>query len=204
MEFLPDVVLLVGRVLFALIFINSGIAHLTKLNAMTGYAQFKKVPSPKLAVIVTGLMLIIGGLYVALGIFADLGALLLAIFLIVSAFMMHNFWTIQDEQAKQAETINFFKNIALAGAALIIFALVSTGVEFGPEITKHPWHPRGCFALPVPSTRGNFPSYRVRSSYWFHSWLCRRRWFDGCSTNAHIHIWDVSGAGNDRIIDNCF
>jgi uncharacterized membrane protein YphA (DoxX/SURF4 family) len=101
---------------------------------MTGYAQFKKVPSPKLAVIVTGLMLIIGGLYVALGIFADLGALLLAIFLIVSAFMMHNFWTIQDEQAKQAETINFFKNIALAGAALIIFALVSTGVEFGPEI----------------------------------------------------------------------
>jgi uncharacterized membrane protein YphA (DoxX/SURF4 family) len=134
MEFLPDVVLLVGRVLFALIFINSGIAHLTKLNAMTGYAQFKKVPSPKLAVIVTGLMLIIGGLYVALGIFADLGALLLAIFLIVSAFMMHNFWTIQDEQAKQSETINFFKNIALAGAALIIFALVSTGVEFGPEI----------------------------------------------------------------------
>jgi uncharacterized membrane protein YphA (DoxX/SURF4 family) len=134
MEFLPDAVLLVGRVLFALIFINSGIAHLTKLNAMTGYAQFKKVPSPKLAVIVTGLMLIIGGLYVALGIFADLGALLLAIFLIVSAFMMHNFWTIQDEQAKQAETINFFKNIALAGAALIIFALVSTGVEFGPEI----------------------------------------------------------------------
>lgn len=134
MEFLPDVVLLVGRVLFAIIFINSGIAHLTKLNAMTGYAQFKKVPSPKLAVIVTGLMLIIGGLYVALGIFADLGALLLAIFLIVSAFMMHNFWTIQDEQAKQAETINFFKNIALAGAALIIFALVSTGVEFGPEI----------------------------------------------------------------------
>jgi uncharacterized membrane protein YphA (DoxX/SURF4 family) len=134
MEFLPDVVLLVGRVLFALIFIKSGIAHLTKLNATTGYAQFKKVPSPKLAVIVTGLMLIIGGLYVALGIFADLGALLLAIFLIVSAFMMHNFWTIQDDQAKQGETPNFFKNIALAGAALIIFALVSTGTEFGPEI----------------------------------------------------------------------
>ncbi len=134
MDFLPDVVLLVGRVLFALIFINSGIAHLTKLNAMTGYAQFKKVPAPKLAVIVTGLMLIIGGLYVALGIFADLGALLLAIFLILSAFMMHNFWTIQDEQAKQGETINFFKNISLAGAALIIFALVATGTEFGPEI----------------------------------------------------------------------
>ena len=130
-----DILLVIGRVLFALIFINSGIAHLTKLQAMTGYAQFKKVPAAKLSVIVTGLMLIVGGLYVALGVYADLGALLLAIFLIASAFMMHNFWTIQDEQAKQGETINFFKNLALAGAALIIFVMVGSGVDFGPAIT---------------------------------------------------------------------
>jgi uncharacterized membrane protein YphA (DoxX/SURF4 family) len=123
-----DILLLVGRVLFALIFINSGIAHLTKLNDMTGYAQFKKVPAPKLAVIVTGLMLIIGGLYIVFGVYADLGALLLAIFLVPTAFMMHNFWTIQDPQAKQGEMINFFKNLSLAGAALILFVLVGSGV----------------------------------------------------------------------------
>ncbi|MEY3156021.1 MAG: hypothetical protein RL057_35 [Actinomycetota bacterium] len=131
-----DILLVLGRVLFALIFINSGIAHLTKLQAMTGYAQYKKVPAAKLSVIVTGLMLIVGGLYVALGVYADLGALLLAIFLVSSAFLMHNFWTIQDEQAKQGETINFFKNISLAGAALIIFVLVGSGVDFGPSITE--------------------------------------------------------------------
>jgi uncharacterized membrane protein YphA (DoxX/SURF4 family) len=131
-----DILLVIGRVLFALIFINSGIAHLTKLQAMTGYAQFKKVPAAKLSVIVTGLMLIVGGLYVALGVYADLGALLLAIFLVASAFMMHNFWTIQDEQAKQSETINFFKNLALAGAALIIFVMVGSGVDFGPAVTE--------------------------------------------------------------------
>ncbi|MFM1937679.1 MAG: hypothetical protein RLZZ320_537 [Actinomycetota bacterium] len=131
-----DILLVLGRVLFALIFINSGIAHLTKLQAMTGYAQYKKVPAAKLSVIVTGLMLIIGGLYVALGVYADLGALLLAIFLVASAFLMHNFWTIQDEQAKQGETINFFKNLSLAGAALIIFVMVGSGVDFGPSITE--------------------------------------------------------------------
>jgi uncharacterized membrane protein YphA (DoxX/SURF4 family) len=130
-----DILLLVGRVLFALIFINSGIAHLTKLNDMTGYAQFKKVPAPKLAVIVTGLMLIIGGLYIVFGVYADLGALLLAIFLVPTAFMMHNFWTIQDPQAKQGEMINFFKNLSLAGAALILFVLVGSGVDFGPSVT---------------------------------------------------------------------
>jgi uncharacterized membrane protein YphA (DoxX/SURF4 family) len=131
-----DILLIVGRVLFSLLFISSGVAHLTKLQAMTGYAQYKKVPAAKLSVIVTGLILIIGGLYVALGIYADLGGLLLAIFLIVSAFKMHNFWTITDEQAKQAEMTSFMKNIALAGAALIIFVLVGTGGEFGPSITE--------------------------------------------------------------------
>jgi putative oxidoreductase len=131
-----DILLVIGRVLFALIFINSGIAHLTKLEAMTGYAQYKKVPAAKLSVIVTGLMLVVGGLYVALGVYADLGALLLAIFLVASAFMMHNFWTIEDAQAKQNESISFFKNLALAGAALIIFVMVGTGVDFGPSITE--------------------------------------------------------------------
>ena len=130
-----DILLVIGRVLFALIFINSGIAHLTKLNDMTGYAQFKKVPAAKLAVIVTGLMLIIGGLYIVFGVYADLGALLLAIFLVPTAFLMHNFWTIQDPQAKQGEMINFFKNLSLAGAALIIFVLVGSGVDFGPSVT---------------------------------------------------------------------
>ena len=131
-----DIVLIVGRVLFSLLFISSGVAHLTKLEAMTGYAQYKKVPAAKLSVIVTGLMLIIGGLYVALGIYADLGALLLAIFLLLSAFKMHDFWTVTDAQAKQSEMTSFMKNLALAGASLIIFVLVGSGVEFGPTITE--------------------------------------------------------------------
>jgi uncharacterized membrane protein YphA (DoxX/SURF4 family) len=127
--------LVIARVLFALLFISSGLSHLTKVEAMSGYAQFKKVPAPKLAVIVTGIMIILGGLYVALGVYADLGVLFLAIFLLLTAFMMHNFWTISDPQAKQGETINFFKNLSLAGAALIIFVLVGQGVDFGPSIT---------------------------------------------------------------------
>ncbi|MFO0196810.1 MAG: DoxX family protein [Clavibacter sp.] len=131
-----DIVLIVGRVLFSLLFISSGVAHLTKLQAMTGYAQYKKVPAAKLSVIVTGLMLIIGGLYVALGIYADLGALLLTIFLLLSAFKMHDFWNVTDAQAKQSEMTSFMKNLALAGASLIIFVLVGSGVEFGPTITE--------------------------------------------------------------------
>jgi putative oxidoreductase len=131
-----EIVLLIGRILFALMFINSGIAHLTKLEAMSGYAQYKKVPAPKLMTLLTGFIILLGGIFVAAGIYADLGALLLAIFLIPTAFKMHNFWTIEDATAKQGESINFFKNIALAGAALIIFALVANGADFGPSVTE--------------------------------------------------------------------
>ena len=129
-------VLAIGQVLFALIFINSGIGHLTKLDAMTGYAKYKKVPAAKLSVLVSGLMILVGGVFVGLGIYADLGALLLAIFLIPTAFLMHNFWKESDATAKMNETVAFFKDLSLAGAALIIYALVSGGAELGINITK--------------------------------------------------------------------
>ena len=130
-----DIVLVIARVLFALIFISSGISHLTKLEAMTGYAQYKKVPAAKFSVLLSGLMILIGGLYIAFGVYADLGALLIALFLIPTAFLMHAFWKETDPTAKQNESIGFFKDLSLAGAAIIIFALVSTGTDFGPSIT---------------------------------------------------------------------
>jgi uncharacterized membrane protein YphA (DoxX/SURF4 family) len=115
-----DIVLIIGRVLFALLFISSGVSHLTKLEAMTGYAQYKKVPAAKFSVVLSGLMILVGGLY---------------IFLIPTSFLMHAFWKETDATAKQNESIGFFKNLSLAGAALIIFALVATGTEFGPSVT---------------------------------------------------------------------
>jgi uncharacterized membrane protein YphA (DoxX/SURF4 family) len=130
-----EIVLIIGRVLFALLFISSGVSHLTKLEAMTGYAQYKKVPAAKFSVLLSGLMILLGGLYIAFGIYADLGALLIAVFLIPTAFIMHAFWKETDATAKQTESIGFFKDLSLAGAALIIFALVATGTDFGPAIT---------------------------------------------------------------------
>ncbi|MBM3703497.1 MAG: DoxX family protein [Actinobacteria bacterium] len=129
-----DIVLIVGRILFALIFINSGFAHFAKREVLTGYAQFKKVPAAKLAVPLTGLMILLGGLSIVLGIWMDLGALLLAIFLVFSAFMMHNFWTMDDATQKMNETVAFFKNLSMAGAALIILAVIANGGDLGANL----------------------------------------------------------------------
>ena len=112
----------------------SGINHFTKLEAMTGYAKYKKLPAAKLGVLISGLMLVIGGITIILGYYADLGALLLAIFLVLAAVVFHNFWKETDATAKQNEMLGFMKDMALAGAALILFALVvkhGTDLDFG-------------------------------------------------------------------------
>ena len=101
---------------------------------MVATFKFKKVPAAKLAVPLSGLMIILGGVSIVLGLWIDLGALLLAIFLILTAFMMHNFWTIEDANQKMTETVSFFKNLSLAGAALIIFALAANGADLGAHL----------------------------------------------------------------------
>ena len=62
-----DVIILIGRILFGGFFLMSGINHFTKLEAMTGYAKYKKLPAAKLGVLLTGLRLVLGGLYIILG-----------------------------------------------------------------------------------------------------------------------------------------
>ena len=132
-----EIVFLIGRILFAFMFVMSGLNHLTKADHMVGYAQFKGVPSPKLAVQGSGVVLVLGGLSVILGVWADLGAIVLAALLIVMAVKMHNFWTIEDPQAKQADMIGFMKNISMAGGAIFMFALMGTdGAPYGPAITE--------------------------------------------------------------------
>ena len=126
-----DLILVIGRILFGGFFLMSGINHFTKLEAMTGYAKYKKLPAAKLGVLISGLMLVIGGLSVILGYYVDLGALLLAIFLVLAAVIFHNFWKETDATAKQNEMLGFMKDIALAGAALILFALVS---KYGADL----------------------------------------------------------------------
>lgn len=132
--------MLIGRILFAIMFVLSGINHLTKTEAMTGYAQFKKVPAAKLSVQVSGLILLLGGLSVILGVWLDLGAIVLAVVLVLMALKMHDFWA-ADESSKQTEMIGFLKNISMAGGALFLFAIAAKhGAEYGPAITESLFH----------------------------------------------------------------
>jgi len=112
---------IIGRVIFGLYFAYSGFGHFKNLSSYTGYAASKKVPAPKLAIIVSGLLLLLGGLGVVFNFHMTASLLLLVIFLVPTTIFMHDFWKDTDPAAKMSNQINFMKNVALLGATLWMF-----------------------------------------------------------------------------------
>jgi uncharacterized membrane protein YphA (DoxX/SURF4 family) len=108
-----------ARILLSAVFLLSGLGHLTHTQAMAAYAGSKGVPSAKLAVIVTGVMILAGGLMIVVNWLPTVGSFLLVAFLLPVAVVMHDFWTVTDPMQRASERAHFLKDLALAGAALL-------------------------------------------------------------------------------------
>jgi putative oxidoreductase len=109
---------LVGRILYALIFVaaaprhfsHEGIAHAAELG----------VPLAPVLVPLSGILAIAGGLSVATGFYARLGAWALVLFLVPVTLAMHQFWNITDPVERHVQLSMFAKNLSMLGAALFI------------------------------------------------------------------------------------
>jgi len=124
-----DEVFLLARILFVYLIIGSAVGHLTQTAAMAGYAEARGVKPGALMVQISGVALLAGGVSVLLGIWGDIGALGLAVLMVVTAVMMHAFWKETDPMAKQTEMVAFNKDIALAGGALALFVIFGTVID---------------------------------------------------------------------------
>ena len=114
---------IVGRILLGGYFLMSGYNHFKNLKMLTGYAQSKDVMMPREAVLLTGLMMVLGGAGILLGVYVQYAIALLAVFLLVVTLKMHQFWTIKDPMARMGEEVNFKKNLALLGALLLLLSV---------------------------------------------------------------------------------
>jgi putative oxidoreductase len=109
---------LLGRVLYSLIFINSGLSHFSKMTIE--HANSQGVPMAAILVPISGILAIVGGLSILLGYKAKLGAWLIIIFLIPVTLMMHAFWKTDDAAQHQLQMTMFMKNTSMLGAAFLI------------------------------------------------------------------------------------
>ena len=122
-----DIIELIGRILFVSIFLMSGVAHFRQREQYVAYSRGSGAPLPQLMVPLTGLMLLAGGALILLGVWADLGALLIAAFLLPAAYFMHAFWKFEGQERAGEQGV-FLKDLALGGAALALIALSHDGL----------------------------------------------------------------------------
>ncbi len=115
-----EVVFLIGRILFVIPFLLSVQIHLIKREQGVQYARMYKVPLADLGVPLTGVMAVAGGASVLLGIWGDLGALLIAAFLVLITPFMHAFWREEEAMQRINQLVNFQKNTAMLGGALVL------------------------------------------------------------------------------------
>ncbi|UTF55021.1 DoxX family protein [Natronosalvus rutilus] len=128
-----DVAFLLARVIFGGVLAFMGFNHFLDVEGMAGYAEFKGLPAPKASVVLSGVLLVLGGLSLIAGVFPAIGAGALAVFLVVSALKMHDFWNAEGEEA-QNEMTAFLKNVYGAGAALAFLAISNAAWPYALNI----------------------------------------------------------------------
>jgi putative oxidoreductase len=107
---------LLGRVLFAMIFIAAAPRHFTKEGI--AHAAALGVPLAHLLVPISGALAIAGSLSIAIGFHSRLGAWALILFLVPVTLGMHQFWKIHDPLQRHLQFAMFGKNISMLGAAI--------------------------------------------------------------------------------------
>src|SRR5262249_58709800 len=93
-----------------------------------GFTASKGVRAAKPLVMLSGLLILAGGLLVIVGWHAGVGLACIVLFLLPVTFLMHNYWVETDMMQRINQRVNFQKNIALLGAALMMFMI------------DRPWH----------------------------------------------------------------
>jgi uncharacterized membrane protein YphA (DoxX/SURF4 family) len=114
---------ILGRILVGCFYLFSAFHHFTQLGLLARHAAMHGVPAPHLAVAVAGVLLAIAGLTLLLGLYPEVGVVALVLFFVPVTLFMHAFWADRDPMTRQMDLVNFTKNVALFGSALMFLAV---------------------------------------------------------------------------------
>ena len=117
-------ILFVGRVLFVGLFMSTAVNHIRSRDRYVAIAK-GRIPIPYVAGWPAGVWLLLADVSLVLGVWPDIGALMLAAFLVPITILFHPFWAISDPAQRRTQEMNLYRNVSLVGAALALFALFS-------------------------------------------------------------------------------
>jgi putative oxidoreductase len=111
-----NVLLLVGRVLIALLFLMTA----WRLSPNAGYLGSLGVPSAGLASWLAIIVEILIVLSLVLGVAARWGALLGVVYVIIATALAHRFWAVPEAQYAM-QYAHFTKNLAIIGGLILVY-----------------------------------------------------------------------------------
>jgi len=122
LDSLKTPLVLVGRILIAFMFMQSGYGKLMDLTGTAGYIASGGLPNSTVLAGLTGVFELVAGLAILIGFKARWAALVLAGFTLVASFLFHRYWTAPADQQMIVQLL-FMKNMAIVGGLLVIAAL---------------------------------------------------------------------------------
>jgi len=112
---------LVGRLLLAAIFVLSGTAKLVDPEGSLSYMNAQGIPYADSLLYVAAFAEIAGGLSIAFGFLARVGALGLIVFLVITTVVFHSFWMYEGAEQK-TQMVNFMKNLGILGGLALLWS----------------------------------------------------------------------------------
>lgn len=114
-----DLALLLGRLLLAAIFLDSGVQKFGSLDGVASALATKGVPWPWFSALAAASLEVIGGVALVAGVMVAPSALALAAFTLVAGALFHGFWEVEGA-ARIGERIHFLKNLTIIGGLLVL------------------------------------------------------------------------------------
>jgi putative oxidoreductase len=121
---------LFGRIALSLVFLGSAVNKVQNFEGTRQYMEAKGMPATTLLLIGAIAFELFGGLAVATGFKARLGALLLIVFLVPATLIFH------VQPGNQAEMIQVMKNLAILGGLLVVAANGSGSLSLDRRLQK--------------------------------------------------------------------
>jgi len=112
---------LLGRLMFAALFLPAGIAKLTGFSGTVGYIASAGLPAPAAGAVLALLVEILGSVALIVGFQTRISALVLAVFTLGASVFFHPYWSVPADQVMVTQLL-FFKNIAVIGGLLVLAA----------------------------------------------------------------------------------
>lgn len=108
-----------GEVLLSLIFILGGGSTLMVPGPRAAQIKRLRFPLAGVAVRLNGLAMVVGGLLLALGLWAQIAAWMLIALLIPTTIFGHAFW-LESGPKRQDQLSHFVKNLSIMGGLLLV------------------------------------------------------------------------------------